>query len=101
MTIVSDVKSRENVLTQATTGRFVLGIVLPALSGVLLLLAFPPYGIWWFAWFAFVPGIFAQYRLLPKKFSSLAPATYLLIWLGPYMARLFGTEFGPFFIWVC
>ena len=100
MTIVSDIKSRENVLTQVTTVRFVLGIVLSALSGVLLLLAFPPYGIWPLAWFAFVPGIFAQYRLLPNKFSSLAPATYLLIWLGPYMARLFGTEFGPFFTYL-
>lgn len=80
--------------------RFVLGILLSALSGVLLLLAFPPYGIWWLAWFAFVPGIFAQYRLFPGKHSSLAPAIYLLVWLGPYMARLFGTEFGPFFTYL-
>ncbi len=80
--------------------RFVLGILLSALSGVMLLLAFPPYGIWWLAWFAFVPGIFAQYRLLPVKYSSLAPAIYLLVWLGPYLARLFGTEFGPFFTYL-
>lgn len=100
MTIVSDIKSRENVFAQATTGRFALGIVLSALSGVMLLLAFPPYGIWWLAWFAFVPGIFAQYRLMPKKYSSLAPAIYLLVWLGPYMARLFDTEFGPFFTYL-
>ncbi len=80
--------------------RFVLGIVLSALSGVMLLLAFPPYGIWWLAWIAFVPGIFAQYRLLPVKYSSLAPAIYLLVWLGPYLARLFGTEFGPFFTYL-
>lgn len=80
--------------------RFVLGILLSALSGVILLLAFPPYGIWWLAWFAFVPGIFAQYRLFPGKYSSLAPAVYLLVWLGPYLARLFGTEFGPFFTYL-
>jgi apolipoprotein N-acyltransferase len=66
----------------------------------MVLLAFPPYGIWWLAWFAFVPGIFAQYRLLPVKYSSLAPAIYLLVWLGPYLARLFGTEFGPFFTYL-
>ncbi len=80
--------------------RFVLGLLLSALSGVMLLLAFPPYGIWWLAWFAFVPGIFAQYRLFPVKYSSLAPAIYLLVWLGPYLARLFGTEFGPFFTYL-
>ncbi len=80
--------------------RFVLGILLSVLSGAMLLLAFPPYGIWWLAWFAFVPAIFAQYRLLPVKYSSLAPAIYLLVWLGPYLARLFGTEFGPFFTYL-
>lgn len=80
--------------------RFLLGILLSALSGVMLLLAFPPYGMWWLAWFAFLPGIFAQYRLLPAKHSSLAPAIYLLVWLGPYLARLFGTEFGPFFTYL-
>jgi apolipoprotein N-acyltransferase len=66
----------------------------------MLLLAFPPYGAWWLAWIAFVPGIFAQYRLMPAKYSSLAPALYLLVWLGPYLARLFGTQFGPFFTYL-
>ena len=80
--------------------RFLTGVLFSALSGGMLLLAFPPYGIWWLAWFAFVPGIFAQYRLFPLKYSSLAPAIYLLVWLGPYLARLFGTEFGPFFTYL-
>lgn len=80
--------------------RFLIGILFSALSGLMLLLAFPPYGIWWLVWFAFVPGIFAQYRLLPVKYSSLAPAIYLLVWLGPYLARLFGTQFGPFFTYL-
>jgi apolipoprotein N-acyltransferase len=80
--------------------RFPLAVLLSAASGAMLLLAFPPYGYWWLAWFAFVPGIFAQYRLFPAKWSSLAPAIYLLVWLGPYLARLFGTEFGPFFTYL-
>jgi apolipoprotein N-acyltransferase len=80
--------------------RFILGLLFSAFSGLMLLLAFPPYGIWWLAWFAFVPGIYAQYRLFPVKYSSLAPAVYLLVWLGPYLARLFGTEFGPFFTYL-
>jgi apolipoprotein N-acyltransferase len=100
MTTVSDIKSHEKVLTQVTAGRFVLGLALSALSGVLLLLSFPPYGVWWLAWFAFVPGIFAQYRMFPRNYAHLAPTTYALVWLGPYMARLFGTEFGPFFTYL-
>jgi apolipoprotein N-acyltransferase len=100
MTTISDIKSREKIGIQTSTGRFVLGLVLSALSGVMLLLSFPPYGMWWLAWFAFVPGIFAQYRLFPRKYGSLASGIYLLVWLGPYMARLFGTQFGPFFTYL-
>jgi apolipoprotein N-acyltransferase len=80
--------------------RFLLGVLFSAASGVMLLLGFPPYGLWWLVWIAFVPGIFAQYRLFPARWSSLAPAIYLLVWLGPYLARLFGTEFGPFFTYL-
>jgi apolipoprotein N-acyltransferase len=79
---------------------FLLGIGLSALSGAMLLLAFPPYGIWWLAWFGFVPAVFAQYRLFPVKHTHLAPTIYTLVWLGPYMARLFGTEYGPFFTYL-
>jgi apolipoprotein N-acyltransferase len=83
-----------------TRTRFILGFALSALSGVMLLLSFPPFGVWWLAWFAFVPGVFAQYRMFPKKYGNLGPTTYILIWLGPYMARLFGTDFGPFFTYL-
>jgi apolipoprotein N-acyltransferase len=83
-----------------TRTRYILGFLLSALSGVMLLLSFPPYGVWWLAWFAFMPGIFAQYRMFPLKYGHLAPTTYILIWLGPYMARLFGTDFGPFFTYL-
>jgi len=100
MTTISDIKSHEKIAVETSAGHFVLGLVLSALSGVMLLLAFPPYGIWWLAWFAFVPGIFAQYRLFPRKYGSLASGIYLLVWLGPYMARLFGTQFGPFFTYL-
>jgi apolipoprotein N-acyltransferase len=79
------------------TVRAIIGIVLSGLSGVMLLLSFPPYGLWPLAWFALVPALFAQHRLLPAKWASLAPALYSGIWLGPFMARLFGSEFGPVF----
>lgn len=81
-------------------GRFALGIALSALSGMMLLLAFPPYGIWPLAWVAFIPAIFAQYRLLPLKFANMAMSLILLVWLGPYLARLFGDVAGPFFTYL-
>jgi apolipoprotein N-acyltransferase len=65
-------------------------------SGLLLLLAFPPYGLWPLAWFALVPALLAQYRILPAKWTSLAVAIYAAVWLGPFLARLFG-PMGPFF----
>ena len=87
-----DTNSQGSVLT----GRFGLGIVLSILSGILILLAFPPYGVWWLMWVALVPSAFAQHRLMPPKWDSLAPALTILFWLGPYLARLFGPDFGPF-----
>ena len=48
----------------------------------------------------FVPYIFAQYRLMPFKWSSLAVALANLVWLGPFLARLFGTEVGFFFTYL-
>jgi len=84
-------------VVRANTLRFGLGLGLSALSGLLLLLAFPPYGLWPLAWFALVPALLAQFRLLPARWSSLAAALYIGLWLGPFLARLFGSGFGPFF----
>jgi apolipoprotein N-acyltransferase len=104
MSVISDIKTRQSVAELDTIKRLGLGIFLSALTGVMLLLAFPPYGLWPLAWFALVPGLLAQYRLMPAKWSSLASAIYSGIWLGPFLARLFGPEQGPFFqylgIWI-
>lgn len=97
MTTDSAALAKDSISTRSTTTRFVLGIVLSAASGVMLLLSFPPYGLWPLAWVALVPALFAQYRLLPLRRSSLATTMYALFWLGPYLYQLFGTEFGPFF----
>ena len=100
MTANSLAQEKDGMSNQSTTLRFMLGIALSALSGLMLLLSFPPYGLWPMAWVALVPALFAQYRLLPRRWSSLAVAMYALFWLGPYLARLFGTEFGPFFTYL-
>lgn len=76
---------------------FGLGVILSALSGVMLLLAFPPYGLWPLAWIGFSVSLVAQHRLLPRKRATLAPALMSLFWLGPYLGRIFGTQYGPVF----
>ena len=104
MTAISLAQSKDRVASQRTAVRFSLGIALSALSGWLFLLAFPPYGLWFLAWFGFVPALLAQYRLLPAKWSSLASAIFSAVWLGPFLARLFVSDLGPFFqylgIWI-
>jgi apolipoprotein N-acyltransferase len=104
MTTTASVKSRENVAVGATATRMVLGIFLSALSGLMLLLAFPPYGLWPLAWFGVIPVLLAQYRVFPAKWTSLAQTVFAAVWLGPFLARLFGSGYGPFFqylgIWI-
>lgn len=99
MTTISNVQLQSGVAERPAL-RFALGILLSAFSGILLLLSFPPYGLWPLAWVALVPSQFAQYRLLPLKWSRLAGAVTILFWLGPYLARNFGTQFGPFFTYL-
>ena len=79
---MSTATTSQAVMEKNRVTRIIIGIVLSALSGVMLLLSFPPYGVWPLVWVAFVPYLFAQYRLWPRKWSSLAPAIALLIWLG-------------------
>ena len=100
MNNITQLKNTSRTVVQTGVWQFTLGILLSALSGLLLLVSFPPYGIWPLAWVALVPAIFAQYRLLPLKWSRLAGGLYILFWLGPYLARLFGTQFGPFFTYL-
>ncbi len=104
MTTVAAAKSRERGVLQSPTARLAVGIALSALSGLMFLLAFPPYGLWPLAWFGFVPALIAQYRVMPAKWSSLASAIFSGVWLGPFLGRLFGSGFGPFFqflgVWI-
>jgi len=99
MTKISHFKTKNLTLLY-----FLLGVILSAISGIMLLLSFPPYGIWPLIWIAFAPYLFSQHRLLPTKWSSLAPAIAMLFWLGPYLARIFGDEGGFFFkylgVWI-
>jgi len=54
--------------------RLLAGVALSVLSAVLLTLAMPPLGIWPFALLGLLPMILAQYRIMPPRLSSVAPA---------------------------
>lgn len=99
MTTISTVQPQVKTANM-TVLRFTMCVALSALSGVMLLLAFQPYGIWPLAWVALIPALFAQYCLLPQRLSSLAGSVYLLFWLGPFFDRYFENLFGPFFTYL-
>ncbi|HOT90840.1 MAG TPA: nitrilase-related carbon-nitrogen hydrolase [Anaerolineae bacterium] len=75
--------------TLHTIGRIVLGLALAALSAVLVTLAFPPFNLWFLVWFAAVPAVVAQYRIMPRKLSSLASAVFNGGWVLGYLGPVF------------
>jgi apolipoprotein N-acyltransferase len=78
--------------------RIGMGIALSVLGGLALLLGFPPYGAWPLIWVGYVPMLVAQYRLMPRRWSSLAPAVTDLVFLGPLLWRIFGPNAVPAFL---
>ncbi|MBN1428489.1 MAG: apolipoprotein N-acyltransferase [Anaerolineae bacterium] len=70
--------------------RMVIGITLAATSAVLLTISFPPYPFWFFIFVAAVPFLVAQYRVLPDRWSALAPALAIGGWIGFYFTKIFG-----------
>jgi len=79
-----------NKMRISTAGRVVLGVILSALSAGLLVLAFPPFNLWFLAWFSFVPYLLAQYRFMPPKLASVASAVFNGLWLWGYLGPVFG-----------
>ncbi len=77
-------------LSTSTVGRIVLGLALAAIGAGLLVLAFPPYNLWFLVWFSFVPAILAQYRIMPAKFSMFASAAFNGLFLWGYIGPVFG-----------
>jgi apolipoprotein N-acyltransferase len=69
--------------------RLLTGIALSALGAVFLTLSMPPYGIWPFALVGLVPTVLAQYRIMPRRLSSLAPAITIGGLVGLYIMEAF------------
>ncbi|MGB7872767.1 MAG: hypothetical protein WBL25_00175, partial [Anaerolineales bacterium] len=74
-----------------TAIRIAIGLALSFASGIMLTSAFAPYNVWPLVFVAFVPLIIAQYRVMPAKLSSLAPAVMIGVWMYLY----FGPSFFP------
>ncbi|HNT54248.1 MAG TPA: nitrilase-related carbon-nitrogen hydrolase [Anaerolineaceae bacterium] len=79
--------------------RIILGLVLSIISGLALVLAFPPYGIWPLALIGLVPMLVAQFRIMPARFSSLASAVGVAVWLQGYLGPVFAPV-GTFMVWL-
>lgn len=79
--------------------RIALGLFLALLSGGLFLLAFPPYGLWFFVFFGWAPMLIAQHRILPAKLSVLAPAVAIFVWLEGFLGPVFAPV-GTFMVWL-
>lgn len=69
--------------------RVALGCALATASAVMLTFAFSPHRAWLFIWFGLAPMLVAQHRVLPPRWSALAPA----IGVGGYVAGNFGGAF--------
>ena len=69
------------------------------IGGLALVCAFPPYEIWPLALIGFIPILVAQYRILPPKVSSLAPAIGTAVWLQGYLGPVFAPV-GTFMVWL-
>jgi apolipoprotein N-acyltransferase len=82
-----------------TVIRIIAGLALAALGGGAFVLAFPPYGIWPLALVGWVPVLIAQYRIMPPKWSSLASAMGVYVWLQGYLGPVFAPV-GTFMVWL-
>src|SRR5512143_1798451 len=96
MATISKVESQPAVAPKVISLRFVLGIILSVLSGVMLLLAFAPYNLWLLIWVGFVPQLIAEYRLMPARYARWAPGIAMTVWLWPMIARNFAG--GPWYL---
>ncbi len=79
--------------------RLGVGILLAGLSAIMLTLSFPPHSLWPLVWISFIPMLVAQFRVMPRKVSSLAPAIAIGGWLGGYLTPIFAGS-GIYMAWL-
>lgn len=79
--------------------RITAGAILSVLSAVLLTLSFPPFDVWPLIAVGFVPMLVAEYRVLPPRLSSLAPALAIGGWFAGFMVPIF-LPVGTYMLWL-
>lgn len=72
--------------------RIMAGIAVSLPTAGMLILAFHPYNVWFLAFVALVPMLVAQHRILPRKWSGLAPAVGVGGWLFVFLTAMFGSS---------
>lgn len=91
--------SQPGEAVRASTGvRVGAGIALSVLTTLALILAFPPFNVWPLAFFCLVPMLVAQYRILPLRWTFLAPSAGTDLWVLYFVTMLFGLNPQTWFI---
>lgn len=98
---MSDTLSKQMARSEAkslTLNRTVLAVMLSILSSVFFYLAFPPVNFWPLMFVVITPYLIAQCRLMPLKWSALAPTIAISFWLWPFLYRIFNIPDAPVLI---
>lgn len=69
--------------------RTIIGLALSVASAALITVAFAPYNLWALIWMGFVPGLLAQYRIMPKRIAWLAAGVYVGGFIQGYIGPVF------------
>jgi apolipoprotein N-acyltransferase len=76
-TVAASVAGQErreaSLSARETPSKVAGGVGVALLTGLLIVLAFDPYGYWPLIFVAFVPMVVAQHRILPASLSGIAP----------------------------
>ena len=81
--------TKRKTVNRLDFARIGIGIGVSALTAVMLILAFHPYNVWFLAFFALVPMLIAQHRILPRNWSGLAPSFGIGGWLFVFLTAMF------------
>ena len=84
--------------TKSLAPRIIIGIVLGAMTTLMLITAFPPTNIWPFAFICMAPMLIAMYRVLPERWTFLARIIGVDLWVFWLVTMLFGFHKETWFI---
>ena len=89
----------QKLLRWSNWARALAGVGLGVASGLLFMLAFPPYELWPLVFVGWVPMLVAQFWLMPPKWSAVPSALAIGVWLQGYLGPVFAPV-GTFMVWL-